>query len=250
MLLKQPVTSRVLLIRPGATEFDDQGRIKGSLDMPMSQRGRRQAEQLVGELAGAPIRTIYTSPCQSARETAELLARGRDVKIKVLDSFRNVDHGLWHGKLIEEVKRNQPRAYRLGQDSPDAFCAPRGEPIAEAKSRVIKSLKKIVRKGRRRGDRVGHHRAVGDCRSELAQRRGADRSLEVRDGRGVVAADRVDPLRPACGPGRVRVGAQLRKAARSWVGARGEGRRLTGRGRCRVGCSVGGSGCFRMRGCG
>jgi len=148
MLLKQPVTSRVLLIRPGATEFDDQGRIKGSLDMPMSQRGRRQAEQLVGELAGAPIRTIYTSPCQSARETAELLARGRDVKIKVLDSFRNVDHGLWHGKLIEEVKRNQPRAYRLGQDSPDAFCAPRGEPIAEAKSRVVKSLKKIVRKGR------------------------------------------------------------------------------------------------------
>ncbi len=35
---------RVLLIRPGATDFDDQGRIKGSLDMPMSERGRQQVD--------------------------------------------------------------------------------------------------------------------------------------------------------------------------------------------------------------
>lgn len=38
MILKSPTIARVLLIRPGATEFDDQGRIKGSLDMPLSSR--------------------------------------------------------------------------------------------------------------------------------------------------------------------------------------------------------------------
>ena len=34
MIVRTPQASRVLLIRPGATDFDDQGRIKGTLDMP------------------------------------------------------------------------------------------------------------------------------------------------------------------------------------------------------------------------
>lgn len=148
MLLKAPQTARVLVVRPGATDFDEQGRIKGSLDMPMSAQGRDQARTVAEALASHPIRTIFAAPCQSASQTAAQIAHGRGAKVKTLDALRNVDHGLWHGKLIEEVRRNQPRAYRLGQDAPDAFCAPRGEPIHEAKARVFKSLKRILRKGR------------------------------------------------------------------------------------------------------
>ena len=114
MILKAPAVSRVLLVRPGATEFDDQGRIKGSLDMPLSAHGRQQTSKLAGDLAEVRMKTIYTSPCQSARETAEQLARERDIRIKVIDAFRNIDHGLWHGKLIEEVRRNQLPKYLGG----------------------------------------------------------------------------------------------------------------------------------------
>lgn len=148
MLLKSPATGRVLLIRPGATDFDEQGRIKGSLDMPLSEQGWRQADALAQQLADTPVQCIYTSPCESARETAKRLAAGRDVRIKVMDSFRNIDHGLWHGKLIEEVRRNQPKVYRRGQETPDEVCPPGGESIREAKTRVLKTLKKVVRKGR------------------------------------------------------------------------------------------------------
>lgn len=148
MLLKQPATARVLLIRPGATEFDEQGRIKGSLDMPLSEQGRRQANALAEQLAGVQMQCIYTSPCESARETAKRLATGRDVRIKVMDSFRNIDHGLWHGKLIAEVRRNQPKVYRRGQETPDEVCPPGGESIRDAKTRVLKAIKKVVRKGR------------------------------------------------------------------------------------------------------
>jgi broad specificity phosphatase PhoE len=152
MILKSPVSStRVLLIRPGATEFDDQGRIKGCLDIPLSERGRSQTDALVQELADIRVKTIYTSPCQSARETADRLAAGREVKVKVIEAFRNVDHGLWHGKLIDEVRRNHPRVYRQGQETPDELCPPGGEAIRDAKARVIKSLRKVVGK---RGDDV------------------------------------------------------------------------------------------------
>lgn len=146
MILRSSPVSRVLLVRPGATEFDDQGRIKGSLDIPMSDRGRQQVSSLTEQLAEVRVKTIYTSPGESARETAEQLARGRDVRIKVVDAFRNIDHGLWHGKLIDEVRRNHPKVYRQGQESPTDVCPPGGESIRDAKARVIKAVRKVVRK--------------------------------------------------------------------------------------------------------
>lgn len=146
MIVKSQTVPQVLLVRPGATEFDDQGRMKGSLDIPLSERGRRQVTSLTEQLAEMPVKTIYTAPCQSARETAEELAQGRDVKIKVVEAFRNVDHGLWHGKLIDEVRRNHPKVYRQGQDSPTDVCPPEGESIREAQNRVVKAVRKVVKK--------------------------------------------------------------------------------------------------------
>ena len=94
MILRSPTVTRVLMVRPGATEFDDQHRIKGSLDMPLSERGLKQVTLLTEELAEVKIKTIFTAPDESARQTAELLAEGRDSKIKIIEAFRNVDHGL------------------------------------------------------------------------------------------------------------------------------------------------------------
>ena len=151
MILRSSPVSTVLLVRPGATEFDDQGRIKGSMDIPMSDHGRQQVASLAEQLAEVRVKTIYTAPSESARETAQRLAQGRAVRIKVVDAFRNIDHGLWHGKLIDEVRRNHPRVYRQGQDSPTDVCPPGGESIRDAKARVIKAVRKVVRKS---GDEV------------------------------------------------------------------------------------------------
>lgn len=152
-MIRSATLTRVLLVRPGATDFDDQGRMKGNLDVPLSDRGIEQAEEVAKELATVPIKAIYCSPCESARETAKYLAdeqraTGHEVKIKVIDAFRNLDHGLWHGKLIDEVRRNQPRIYRQGADHPENFCPPGGEPLMEAKTRVTKAVRKCVKKGR------------------------------------------------------------------------------------------------------
>lgn len=147
MITRSKSVARVLLVRPGATEFDEQGRMKGSLDMPMSDKGREQADHLAEQLCRFDLHTIYTAPCESARETAERLARDRrDAKIRVVDALRNVDHGLWHGKLIAEVQKNLPRVYKQGQDTPSDICPPGGESMREAKGRVMKAIQKILRK--------------------------------------------------------------------------------------------------------
>lgn len=146
MLLRPRAVTQVLLVRPGATEFDEQGRMKGSLDIPLSKSGRMQARHVASELANMNFSSIYSSPCRSARQTAQRLAQGRANRVKIVDCFRNLDHGLWHGKLIEEVRRNQPRVYKCGQESPSEVRPPQGESIAEAKSRVIKGVHKLIKR--------------------------------------------------------------------------------------------------------
>lgn len=135
-----------LLIRPGSTDFDEQGRIKGTLDIPLSDVGTLQVGRLVGELHDTQIDHLYTSPCRSAEQTANSLAADHRLKPKVLEELQNLDHGLWHGKLIDEVKHSQPKVFRQLQDHPETVCPPEGEPISTALERVRAAITRLTRK--------------------------------------------------------------------------------------------------------
>jgi broad specificity phosphatase PhoE len=53
---------------------------------------------------------------------------------------------LWHGKLIEEVRQQMPKLFRLGQMQPDAVCPPEGETLEAARQRAQVILKRVLRK--------------------------------------------------------------------------------------------------------
>jgi broad specificity phosphatase PhoE len=137
---------KILLIRPGATDFNEQGRIKGTLDVPLNRNGTEQVARTIGELTELPLRAIITSPCQSCQQTAAALAQERDIKVKCADGLKNLNLGLWHGKLIEDVKRRQPKVYKQWQERPETVCPPEGESLSEAQLRVSSTLAKICKK--------------------------------------------------------------------------------------------------------
>ena len=137
---------RMVLVRPGATDFDEQGRIKGTLDIPLSAQGTNEVAQTVNELADVPLEMVYSAPCQCAEQTAEALASSHRTKVRTIDELQNLDHGLWHGKLIEEVRQCQPKVYRQWQEHPETVCPPGGETLGEAKERLQTELAKVLRK--------------------------------------------------------------------------------------------------------
>jgi len=136
----------VVVVRPGSTLFDEQLRIKGSLDMPLSATGIEQVQRIAVEIAKLPITTVYCGPCESAQNTAREIAEHSRAKWKVFDCFRNLDHGLWQGKLIDDLKRQQPRLFKQLQENPRSFCPPGGETVAEAEARVEKLILKLCKK--------------------------------------------------------------------------------------------------------
>jgi phosphoserine phosphatase len=137
---------RIALVRPGSTDFEEQGRIMGTLDIPLNEHGATQVAQAVHDLAQLKIDAVYASPNGSAQQTALAIAGSQGIRVKTLDNLQNLDHGLWHGKLIEEVKQTQPRVYRQWQDHPETVCPPEGESVSEAKQRVTTALRKLMKK--------------------------------------------------------------------------------------------------------
>ena len=64
---------RIVLVRPGCTEFDQQGRIKGTLDIPLCGDGSQQAAEMAQQLTDFKFDAVYCAPCQSARQTAQIM---------------------------------------------------------------------------------------------------------------------------------------------------------------------------------
>jgi broad specificity phosphatase PhoE len=137
---------QIILIRPGATQFDQQARVQGSVNIPLSDEGIEQVDRMETELRDQPIRAIYCSPCESARQTATQLGKALDAKVKPIDKLRNVNHGLWEGMLVGDVKRKHPKVYRQWQESPASVCPPEGELLGEAMTRVKAALTKVLKK--------------------------------------------------------------------------------------------------------
>jgi probable phosphoglycerate mutase len=137
---------QILLIHPGCTEYDQQGRVQGTLDIPLCEDGRQEVEALIAELNGKPIAAIYSGPSQSALQTAEALAAAHDMKVKELDALVNLDHGLWQGMLVDDVKAKQPKVYRQWLEAPETVCPPQGETVSAAKQRVQTAINKVIKK--------------------------------------------------------------------------------------------------------
>ncbi len=143
----------VLLIRPGSTTFDEEGRMKGALDIPLTPDGTRQVELAAEQLAKYDLDCLYVAPCESAQQTGLLFSKRCGWKRRTVECFRNVDHGLWQGKLVEEVRRHQPRVYKQFQESPVNICPPGGESLADARQRIDATVRKLGR--RHRGGLIG-----------------------------------------------------------------------------------------------
>ncbi len=138
--------STVFVIRPGETDFDQQARIQGDLDLPMSDRGRQQVVAVIERLRGQEIGTIYSSTTEPARTAARAIGESLGAPVKELEGLGNLNQGLWQGLLLEDIRRKQPRVYKQWRDAPETVCAPQGETCDEAHERVRKALRRPMKK--------------------------------------------------------------------------------------------------------
>ena len=137
---------KIVLVRPGATDFDEEGRILGRLDVPLNARGISQADEVARGVQPLPIRAVYSAPELSSSQTSDIIGKQLSIPPRIVQSLQNLNHGLWQGRCIEDVKNCQSKVYRLWQEQPENVCLPEGEMIAEARSRAREAFDRITKK--------------------------------------------------------------------------------------------------------
>ena len=144
--------TQVVLIRPGATAYDEQHRLQGILDIPLSERGRAEvallAESLPKMLSGLTLvlSALYCGPTESVVRTAEAVGKALGLRPKRIDDLRNLNQGLWQGLPLDEIKRRNQRVYRQWLDDPTTVCPPQGETMDAAFERIKSALRPLIKR--------------------------------------------------------------------------------------------------------
>ncbi|MET3696204.1 uncharacterized phosphatase [Bacillus oleivorans] len=98
--------TKICLVRHGETDWNAVRRIQGREDIPLNDKGKKQAEECGHYLKDFYFDVIISSPMVRARQTADLINNqvGLPAIIEMAD-FMERDYGLVSGMTIEEKKK-------------------------------------------------------------------------------------------------------------------------------------------------
>ena len=123
---------RVLMVRHGRTEWNDQGRIQGHTDIPLSEAGRARLRE--SHIPAAYGKFAWrSSPLQRAVQSADLLgASDLEVDARLME----MHWGDWEGETRPELRRRLgARMERMEERGVD-FRPPEGESPRELTGRL------------------------------------------------------------------------------------------------------------------
>ena len=138
---------RVLLLRHGETDWNRQSRFQGQIDVPLNATGRRQAQQAAAFLRHSPVKRAYTSPMARPRETAELvLEHHAGVHLATCEGLLEIGHGLWEGKLEQEIQARWPQLLATWKTAPHKVVmpGPGGETVQQVSQRAVATMERIA----------------------------------------------------------------------------------------------------------
>ncbi len=107
---------RVLLIRSGATEWDEQDYLPGVADLPMCPHERERLAVDDAMVGPAAVASVLSAGDEASTETASIVARSLGVKAKKCVDLGDVDLGLWQGLRMSELRERAPKVYKQWVD--------------------------------------------------------------------------------------------------------------------------------------
>ena len=179
------MTTTLYLIRHGETDGGNTKRYHGSIDIPLSDRGRQQiAEKAVllmqnlghgsatkylsylrdvHGITGSPeepgtdareLSAVYCSTLSRAVQSAEIIAEPYNLSPVCRADLRERSFGLWEGMTFTEIRENYPDEFAAWAANPLAYSPLGGETTIEVRDRVIGAVDTILR------EHAGQHVAI------------------------------------------------------------------------------------------
>jgi broad specificity phosphatase PhoE len=153
-------TTRIYLVRHGATQLSAEDRFAGAVDVELSEEGKFQAARLAERLADDNITAVYCSPLTRTIQTATILAMPHKLPLIHQDGLREIHHGHWEGMRRADVEAQFPDEYAAWEEDPFTFAPQGGEAGVNVIARALPVIREIVLEHRGQNVLVVSHKAT------------------------------------------------------------------------------------------
>lgn len=131
---------RLILVRHGATQWNEERRYQGQQDTPLSELGRWQAEQVAESLTGTTVQFLVSSDLMRAKDTAAIISKSLKLPVVTSSLWRERNYGRWEGLTRAEIQKLYPEEWRQYRASPLSAAPLGGETLSELKARAIQAV--------------------------------------------------------------------------------------------------------------
>lgn len=131
-----PLSTRIIAVRHGETDWNVGTRIQGQLDIDLNATGRQQANRVARALVEEPIAAIYASDLQRAWQTATAIAEKADCPLLPEPDLRERGFGVFQGKTYAEIEALWPQASQRWRERHPDWAPDGGESLTGLYERV------------------------------------------------------------------------------------------------------------------
>ncbi len=134
------------LLRHGETDVNAAGRLQGTTNSTLTDRGRRQAhDAAVAGLSWNPA-AIYSSPLSRARHVAERLADFCGLPVIDEPRIAEMDMGDLEGITVQQMRDDWPNLYAAWRQDAASVTMPSGESLYDVQRRAMDAFADIDRR--------------------------------------------------------------------------------------------------------
>ena len=132
------------MVRHGETQLNVEDRYGGKLDVPLTDKGIKQAEELVLRLEEYTFTKVLCSPLIRAKQTAEIIVSHRMVPLQILSDLSERSFGVYEGLTKQEISMKYPELFAINCTHLLNQAPYNGESLLEFENRIKKVLTLIV----------------------------------------------------------------------------------------------------------
>lgn len=154
------MTTRLYLVRHGATPLTAEDRFSGEQNVFLSEIGRAQVQRLAERLSDDDLAAVYASPLDRTMETARILAAPHELAPIPNNDLREISHGHWEGLSRTDVETRFRDEYLSWEEDPFTFAPAGGESGISVLARVLPVLREIILRHQDRNVLVVSHKAT------------------------------------------------------------------------------------------
>ncbi|MCL5037391.1 MAG: histidine phosphatase family protein [Chloroflexi bacterium] len=152
--------TRVYLVRHGETGGNKMETFRGTLDLPLTQKGKEQAFRAAVIFTKHNPDAVYSSPLRRAEDTADAIAEPHILPVLKESRFMDLDFGKWQGKTVGGVKEEFPCEFEQWTKNPFNAVISGGGNLKELAKNASDALCEIIERHKDREVIIVTHRLV------------------------------------------------------------------------------------------